>query len=359
MIDKASAPDLIIRTDVSAHIGMGHLRRCLTLADGLKGHGHPVSFITKPYDERLIAMIERAGYPAHRLPLECSLEQDCAATIRLAQQVDPKASVLLDSYSIDEPYQRSVKEAGLNLIVIDDLAAHPVYADLLLNQNIYAQQEMYSAQPYIRLLLGPRYALLRREFAHLHERKKSVPKQAGNILVTLGGSDPENQTLKVMQALAMLDEPPEVRVILGAGYRGQESLQPLLAQVGSRFSIHTDVRAMSPMMAWADLAISGGGSTCWELACTGVPNAILVLAENQRRNAIGLSQAGVSVNLGWWEEATVTVANLLGDQRKRKEMSNPGRALVDGRGVERVVAGVGRLCKGMTKGENDGKIICG
>ena len=169
MIDKASAPDLIIRTDVSAHIGMGHLRRCLTLADGLKGHGHPVSFITKPYDERLIAMIERAGYPAHRLPLECSLEQDCAATIRLAQQVDPKASVLLDSYSIDEPYQRSVKEAGLNLIVIDDLAAHPVYADLLLNQNIYAQPEMYSAQPYTRLLLGPRYALLRYEFVHLHE----------------------------------------------------------------------------------------------------------------------------------------------------------------------------------------------
>ncbi len=108
-----------------------------------------------------------------------------------------------------------------------------------------------------------------------------------------------------MQALASLDVPLEARVVLGAGYREQENLQPLLAQTGSRFSIHTDVRAMSPMMAWADLAISGGGSTCWELACTGVPNAILVLAENQRRNAIGLSQAGVSVNLGWWEEVTV------------------------------------------------------
>ena len=339
---------LLIRADVSTRMGTGHLSRCLTLAAGLKRHGHPVSFVTKPYDERLVATIERAGYSLHRLPLECGLEQDCIATIRLARRANPKAAVLLDSYSIDESYQRAVKEADLNLIVIDDLANHPAWADLVINQNIYAQREMYSAQPYTRLLLGPRYALLRREFAPLHEQQKSVPKQAGNILVTLGGSDPENQTLKVMRALASLDAPLEARVVLGASYRGHESLQPLLAQAGGRFSIYTDLPAMSPMMAWADLAISGGGSTCWELACAGVPNSILVLAQNQRKNAIGLSQAGISVNLGWWEEVSTgaiaeATAMLIADQGQREAMSRAGRALVDGRGVERVVAEIERV----------------
>ena len=37
------------------------------------------------------------------------------------------------------------------------------------------------------------------------------------------------------------------------------------------------------------------------------------------------------------EAIVQTVANLLADQRKREKMSRAGRALVDGRGVERVV----------------------
>jgi UDP-2,4-diacetamido-2,4,6-trideoxy-beta-L-altropyranose hydrolase len=322
--------------------------RCLTLASGLKEHGYSVSFVSKPCDEHLITKIEQAGYPVHRLPLECDLTEDCAATIEFAQQLDLNPIVILDSYAVDQAYQKAIKEAGLRLIVVDDLAAYHMYADLVINQNIYADRKMYSAEPDTRFLLGPGYALLREEFACVQNQKKVIPKQARNILVSLGGSDPANQTLKVLQALTVLDEPLTAYVVLGTSYNQETSLQALIAQQGGHFSIFKDVIDMSGLMAWADLAISGGGSTCWELACAGVPNLILVLAENQRRNAIGLSQVGISVNLGWWEEVSVEViaeatAMLIANPGQREAMSRAGKALVDGRGVERVVAAIERI----------------
>jgi UDP-2,4-diacetamido-2,4,6-trideoxy-beta-L-altropyranose hydrolase len=322
--------------------------RCLTLASGLKEHGYSVSFVSKPCDEHLITKIEQARYPVHRLPLECDLTEDCAATIEFAQQLDLNPIIILDSYAVDQAYQKAIKDADLRLIVIDDPTAYHMYADLVINQNIYADRKLYSAEPDTRFLLGPRYALLRGEFTCVHDRKKAIPKRARNILVTLGGSDPENQTLKIMQALASFDMPLTVRIILGVSYSQEEDLQMLATQWGERFSIHRDDSKMSEHMIWADLAISGGGSTCWELACAGVHNLILVLAENQRRNAIGLSHAGISVNLGWWKDLSIAaiadaIARLISNQGQREAMSRAGKVLVDGRGAERVVAEIERM----------------
>jgi spore coat polysaccharide biosynthesis predicted glycosyltransferase SpsG len=95
-------------------------------------------------------------------------------------------------------------------------------------------------------------------------------------------------------------------------------------------------------MAWGDVAVSGGGSTCWELAFMGLPNLALALADNQRGIADGLGRAGVAENLGWFEEVNEeTIAtrleDLLKDRARRAEMGRRGRKLVDGRGPERVV----------------------
>src|SRR5262249_14791779 len=102
------------------------------------------------------------------------------------------------------------------------------------------------------------------------------------------------------------------------------------------------------LMAWADVAIAAGGGTCWELAFMGVPTLVLVLADNQREVARGLSEYGLGVNLG--DAACLKSAllaenlrTLLYDHAQRARMSTVGRVMIDGGGAERVVTLLSQL----------------
>ena len=100
---------------------------------------------------------------------------------------------------------------------------------------------------------------------------------------------------------------------------------------------------MPELMAWADIAISAGGSTNWELAFMGLPSIVITIAENQKAIAAELDRQGVIINLGWHRNVNVEqiglfLGELIGDRAKREIMSNRGRELVDGNGASRVVS---------------------
>lgn len=339
---------VFFRADGSQQIGVGHITRCLALAGQLKKSKHEVAFISRLYEQAIIARIRAGGFPVHIIPVESSKEEDLEGTIAVTKGGEEKAVLVIDQYELDSAYQKTIKESGLSLVLIDDLAHGRCYADLVLNQNIYANDELYSVEPYTRLLLGPRYALLREEFALWRRPSKTVPERARHILVTLGGSDPRNQTLKVIQAIASLHGNLEAIVVTGCGYAHHESLERYLADRQDRFLLHMDVDSMAELMCWSDLAVSAGGSTCWELACLGVPNVILTLADNQRQNSLELGRAGISVDLGWWEDVSTEVIagslqQLIEDAEARRRMSEAGRALIDGQGVSRVAKAIEEL----------------
>src|SRR5262249_50630857 len=111
--------------------------------------------------------------------------------------------LVIDGYQFGGGYQRSLKEAGLWVLVVDDYGHADHYcADGVLNQNLHAREGLYGhREPGVRLLLGVRYALLRREFTRWRGWERSIPAEAGKLLVTLGGSDPENVTDKAVRAL--------------------------------------------------------------------------------------------------------------------------------------------------------------
>lgn len=339
--------DVIMRCDGSPEIGTGHLIRCLALAHGLASVGYRVVFATKPYDDRLVEKIKREGYTVQLLPLKCEPEQDARSCIGLAAAVLGRSIFVLDSYDLPATYQRVIKKAGLCLVLIDDLARGTVTADILVNQNIIARPELYTNQEVGRLLLGPRYALLRKEFRKLHQCPRPSVSQAKRILITLGGADPDGQTLKAVKAIGRLKEKEgiETVVILGHAHADAAGLATCIEETGQSIRLLARRDDMSQWMFDADVAISGSGTTCLELACLGVPNLILILSEDQRGNAQGLDAAGASINLG--QGSTVTEAQivetleaLLIDPSLRETMAHAGRALVDGEGVPRVVSAI-------------------
>ena len=100
---------------------------------------------------------------------------------------------------------------------------------------------------------------------------------------------------------------------------------------------------MAELMTWADVAVTAGGGTCWELAFMGVPALVIILAENQRTVAEGLDERGAVINLGWHRDSSpVRIAqaleNLLLNAAKREKMAEISRKLVDGKGTERVLS---------------------
>ena len=333
---------LLIRADANARIGTGHLMRCLALAQAWKnGRGHAV-FVTACESDGLRQRLSDEGFQVITLEHPYPDPADWEMTSKVLTAY-PDAWVVLDGYHFDLAYQRQIREAGHRLLVIDDTAhLDHYYADVVLNQNINAERLQYSCELYTRLLLGTRYVLLRSEFLAWREWQREIPEVAHKVLVTLGGGDPDNQTLKVIRALQRMDvDGLEAVVVVGASNPHFRELQSAVRNLQFAIRLVQNVTNMPELMAWADVAVSAGGSTCWELAFMGLPTVVLVLAENQQGIAAGLGEAGVVLNLGWYAEASIaqvanTLAGLLEDRGLRRQMSQQGRELVDGLGSERV-----------------------
>ena len=342
-MELSNGNTLIIRADASTQIGTGHLMRCLALAQAWKDAGGQVIFIIACHSESLLQRLREEGFDIHLLahPYPDPSDWDFTKDILAAH---PEAWVALDGYHFDELYQQQVKQAEHRLLVIDDMAhLKHYYGDIVLNQNLHAEQLHYACEPYTRLLLGTRYVLLRREFLAWRDWKREIPEIAQRVLVTLGGSDPENHTLKVIQALQEVDIPAlEATVVIGASNPHTDVLEAAIRQSQTPIRLICNATNMPELMAWADVAISAAGATIWELAWMRAPSAILIQADNQRRVAEELHQAGAVVSLGWARrmdrpELAEKLEGFLRDSEHLQMIVQRMKTLVDAQGAGRVI----------------------
>lgn len=339
---------LLVRTDASESIGTGHVMRCLALAQAWQRPGSRVQFALGMTANGLETRLAAEGVAIAQISAPPGSEEDAAQTSDLARSANA-GWVVLDGYHFGANYQRAIKKAGLMSLCVDDYGhADHYWADVVLNQNSYADEATYCRrEPYTRLLLGSTYALLRREFSRWRGWRRAISPVGGRILVTFGGSDPNNVTLAVIKALGLLNSTGfHVRVVVGAANPNRELLAEEAGRGHCRVELVNAATDMPDLMAWADLAISAAGSTCWELAFMGVPMVTIIQAENQRFIAENLAQSGVALNAGWHHAfrgpvLAEIVSRLVGAPEMRRRMSGLGQAMVDGFGAQRVAETLG------------------
>jgi len=322
---------LVIRADASARIGTGHMMRCLALAQNWRRSGRTVIFVSAETTPALHTRLATEGFQSVQITAAPGTAQDVTETAEVAKTRNA-SWVVADSYQFGGDYQRGIRAAGIRLLFIDDYGHAGEYtADLVLNQNLSPKAASYARRdPQTRLLLGPQYALLREEFLRWSDWQREIPAVARKVLVTLGGSDPDNVTAQVVKALHGLDV--EVRVVLGGSNPHFESLS---TAVSPPSSLIRDATNMPELMAWADVAVAAGGTTSWELAFMGLPSLVLVLAENQRGIAVALEQSDIARKTAVGQLGS-DLANLLNDRELRSLLSRQGKRLVDGYGASRV-----------------------
>ncbi|MDD5431466.1 MAG: UDP-2,4-diacetamido-2,4,6-trideoxy-beta-L-altropyranose hydrolase [Candidatus Omnitrophica bacterium] len=335
---------ILIRVDADEYIGMGHFMRSLALAQECKRVGYQPVFVMSKKCTQAELILEDEGMRIKYLNAGIGSVNDARKVVCLAEALSA-GWIVLDGYCFGAEYQKTLKKAGLYLLCIDDYGhASNYYADIIVNQNLTASEKFYcKRKPYSKLLLGTRYVLLRSDFLSWKSHKRVIRTTANRLLVTMGGSDPRNSTTKVIKALLRLKTSMlKVKVVVGALNPNYDKLSRLAVNKIMPLEIIRDSRNMPQLMAWADIAISAAGSTCWELAFMKLPAVVIVTAGNQKKNAEKLGYEDVAINLG--EEYKVAIGDisssveaLMNSYSRRKKMLMKGRSLVGGDGAKKVV----------------------
>ncbi|MDZ3993196.1 UDP-2,4-diacetamido-2,4,6-trideoxy-beta-L-altropyranose hydrolase [Pseudomonas sp. Teo4] len=335
---------VLVRADASSSIGVGHAARCLALAHALRELGAQVSFACCLLDGHRRVAIEQEGFEvfAWPQPQEAPGIERWSADIAALREVLPAHAefdwVIVDHYALDARWEQAARAFAQRVAVIDDLGDRAHAADLLLDQNFIANEALYAPllTPACRRLLGPRYALVRPAF---QAAAISLAQQARRVLVSFGGFDVAGMLPRTLRALSEL-EGVQVTCIAGLRHPQRELLGQLCdAQAG--WELHDYVDDLPARMAAADLFIGAGGGTTWERAALGLPSLCVSVAENQRANAEAMARAGMHLYLGEAGQVEVAtlrqaIALLLDNQALRQCFAERSRALVDGRGAQRV-----------------------
>ncbi len=327
---------IFIRTDMNEKIATGHVMRCLSIADALKEQGEEVHFLLA--DEQAQNLIQSRGYESIVLHTVWN-DMDSEIPVLLAAIDRYKITrILIDSYQVTLKYLTEIKKM-VQIMYIDDLKLFCYPVDVIVCYANYWSR-FYSRQndPSTIFLLGTKYVPLRKVFWNC-ERKK-ITKEAGRLLLLSGGTDPYDflgQTLMLLDLRVF----QHIDVICGRYYPNYEELCGKYEK-NSKISIHKSIPDIEKYMKNADIAISAGGTTLYELCACGTPTISYSFADNQLDNVKQFASDGLTDYAGdlRYENVPKKVIKLIEQYQKnlelRKQRSQEMQKLVDGKGAIRL-----------------------
>ncbi len=319
---------IVIRTDGGGDIGMGHVYRGLTLANRL-GLYHDIIFLMREDMEDGVAKVRENNYRVETFQGEDAI----SPLAELKPQI-----VINDILDTTEEYVKSLKKLGYFTVNFEDLGPGAELADLVINA-LYE-----NASPSENHYYGHKYVCLRDEFLFTPP-VSGVKKEPKKILITFGGSDPGNLTIKTLRSLERLKlKDISVTVIVGMAYRNDEELITAvnaLENVVGAIDIKKNVKHMAREIAESDLVITSNGRTIYEVTSMGVPCISISQNEREMRHLFSYL-SGCIVNLGLSynvkeEEIARAIDDLLRNPDKRAEINRKMLAFNLRGGIDRVI----------------------
>ncbi len=318
-------PLILFRCDASVSMGTGHVMRCLTLADELAGRSAECVFVSAAGTQDLVPALPYPVLPPEKLPFGAAL-------------------AVIDHYGLDAAYEALVRSQTRAVMSIDDQPNRRHHCDLLLDQTHGRVAEEYrELAPHNSVVLaGAGYALLRPQFAQA--RPASLARRHGalrRLLVTLGGTDPDNVTGQVIDAISRSGLALDVDVVMGAKAPHLDTVRAQAATLAGA-KVLVGVGDMAALMTEADLAIGAAGTTTWERCCLGLPSLMLVIADNQKDIARLVAGSGAALGA---TPATIAgqLQSLAAEPQALQSLSQAAAELCDGKGAARVADALSRL----------------
>jgi UDP-2,4-diacetamido-2,4,6-trideoxy-beta-L-altropyranose hydrolase len=336
---------LLVRVDADPIIGMGHVMRCLALAQDWRVCGGRVVFVSARLPGVIGEQIRDDGMIVESLGVEAGAPGDALRTRELGVR-HGAAWAVVDGYHLPEGYGEALRRVGIRTLVVDDRGRsgrHDV--DMVADQSPGAREDHYRIRGSdTRFLLGSRYALLRQEFRRLRPDRLRAIEPGRHLLITMGGGDRANVTKSVLDAVSVLSRPDlRITVLVGAVNLHRTSIETAAAMLRLPIVLLGHEQRVADRMARADTAVAAAGHTAWELAYMQIPSLLLVTADNQRSVGEGMAVAGAAVCVNAMRPVrgrrlAGILGRLLDDVPFRGDLSASGGRLVDGFGAHRITA---------------------
>ena len=353
------------RADASLEIGSGHIIRCLTLANALKLAGHDCFFICRNHKGNLINYLKSLQWEVLELPIlqpskvtgfinnsgylnwlgttEAEDAQDTLNSLSKhhIQHID---WLIVDHYALSAEWEQTLRNVVTNILAIDDLANRMHDSDIILDCGLSNTQELYqnlNKRP-VTTLIGPRYALLRPEFA-LHRQQLKLSHSPSNtikLLINLGGIDKDDCTSTILETLVQSSLPYQISttIIMGINAPHKDKVIEYAKTLPFQNEVKINATNMGALMVQHDLAIGAAGSTAWERCCLGLPTIMICLADNQKMIASELHKARATISLNQ-KEIVPKLELVLQSMTPTKliQMQNAALSITEGLGVDLVI----------------------
>lgn len=344
----------IIRADGNSVIGMGHVMRCLSIADAVKAKGIAPIFVTAC--EECIPMIEQRGFRARLLTTDYrNMISELPELEQILNKEDEKIKkhvILVDSYQVSEVYYRELGKLAYVACLEDMGQPYPV--DLLINYNIYGEKlvskyEADNENKPKKTFLGVSYMPLRQEF--LSDIDYKLREKVTDVMITTGGSDPFFAAKAFTDAFiadkTLLEENIRYHIISGPFNSHAEELKEMYAN-HTNITIYENVKSMKEIMRKCDVVLTATGSTIYEVSALGVPMLVFYFAENQKQGAEEIEKKTNVINCGDFStksetvvgKAVKTLQRCVFDKNYREQLNWDEKKLVDGKGAVRIAEAI-------------------
>lgn len=330
----------IIRVDSSSFIGSGHLVRCLIIADYILNRGSRINFISSEIQSK--EEIENNGYKCELIETKGTIPEGyLSKNLKNVVISDINSPKIFESQVAYKKYISSLKNQVDILVTFEDLLNNPFTADIVIipycgSENI----SLNKINKKTKYLIGPKYFPLKKEFKI---NKKNFSEKVENILITMGGSDPEKITLKIIKSLNEIRiEKLKINIVLGNLSKiNQKEIKDCSKNIFQNIKIHKNLKDVSKLFSQSDIAFTNSGLTKYELAALGVPMIILSNTIQEAEFTSFFSSKSLSIDLGFHKSVDSnklinSFTKLRNDRHLRKKMFDNGRALVDGNGLREI-----------------------
>ncbi len=341
---------LLIRADGNSTIGLGHVMRCLSIADAVKAQGDKVLFVTAC--KECISMITQRGHEVKLLDSDCyDMLSELPQLEGLCRELDTKVTFLVDSYQVSEEYYQRLRGLG-KVACLEDMG-QPYSVDMLINYNIYGAdyREIYRTKAE-KMLLGAAYMPLRAEFRE--DMDYELREEVHHVLVTTGGADPYFASKAFvdafLQSKVLAGRNIVYHVVSGPLNRFVQELKQHY-QENASVVIYENVKSMKTLMKQSDIVVTATGSTIYEVSALGIPMICFYFVENQRRGAEAVERILGVTNAGDFslepsevvKKAVSALEKLASGFSEREALRVKEKALVDGQGAGRIAKAIQEL----------------
>ncbi len=270
---------VVFRADGNSEIGLGHIIRSLALAEMLKEEFECVFAIQEP-SEALYKQIESICTKVIILPLCEAVDTDFM--YELDKYLAGNEIVVLDGYKFITTYQRRIKEKKCALVCIDDIHAYRFVADVVINHSGGLKEDDYFTSTYTECYLGPKYILVRPIFLKRAKRKRAESSIA-KLFINMGGADPNNDLITVLDALIFESFFEELHIITGDAYRFENELKEVAVK-DKRITHYQGLSAeeIANVMQECGTAVCPPSTVAFEYANIGGLLFLFQIAENQK-----------------------------------------------------------------------------